>query len=401
MVDRSEIMARAKAGVKERYGGKDLLLMQAVRSLDDLDEAKSLLFTRLKEWFSLNFPELDLSNEETFAKIVEEFGAKEEFDESKLAEIVGEEKAKRLMDAAKKSFGAELSGADREILKEFADQVADLYETRSKIEKYINEAAGSYLKNLSTLTDPILATRLVTVAGGLERLAQMPASTIQVIGAENALFKHLKTGSLPPKHGIIFNSAYIRGAPFEQRGRIARSLAAKLAIAAKADFYTGNFIADKLKADLDKRVKSIQDGPVKHKIDHSPKREEFAPRREGMREPRERYGPRKPSEFRGGKPGFERREGDRPRFEKREGGPREGFRGKPRFGEGKPFRGERREGDRPGFEKREGGSGEGSRGKPRFGGERREGGSGGFSGPRRAGSGKPFRKFGGKNKFRR
>ena len=245
----------------------------------------------------------------------------------------------------------------------------------------------------------------MTITGGLERLAKLPASTIQVIGAENALFKHLKTGSLPPKHGIIFNSAYIRSAPFEQRGRIARSLAAKLSIAAKADFYTGNFIAGKLKADLDKRVKAIQDGPFKKKIDHSPSREEFS--RPPAGGPRERFGPRKPFEKRGGFGGERKTFADRPRFEKREGAPREGFGGKPRYGGERKFGGERREGaPREGFrgkprfgERREGGDRprEGFGGKPRFGekprygGERREGGSGGFSGPREGG--KPFRKF--------
>jgi len=124
----------------------------------------------------------------------------------------------------------------------------------------VQKEGQATLRNLSYLTDPLLASRLVTIAGGLARLAKMPGSTIQVIGAEKALFKHLRKGTKPPKHGILFQSPLVRGSPLEERGRIARTLAAKLTIAAKADYFTGNFIAEKLKEGLDKRLKEIKAG---------------------------------------------------------------------------------------------------------------------------------------------
>ena len=116
-------------------------------------------------------------------------------------------------------------------------------------------------KNISTLIEPLLTARLISLAGGLEKLAKMSASTIQVIGAEKALFKHLRTGTQPPKHGLIFQSPLINAAPLHQRGKISRALATKLSIAAKADWFTGRFIADKLKATLDARLKQIREGP--------------------------------------------------------------------------------------------------------------------------------------------
>ncbi|MEW5955783.1 MAG: hypothetical protein AB1626_04585, partial [Candidatus Micrarchaeota archaeon] len=129
---------------------------------------------------------------------------------------------------------------------------------RKELEAYLEQQASTTLKNLAFLTDALTASRLVARAGGLERLAKMPASTIQVLGAERALFKHLRKGTSSPKHGIIFQSTIVRGAPPDQRGKIARALAAKLAIAAKADFYSHEFIAPKLKADLEIRLKEIR-----------------------------------------------------------------------------------------------------------------------------------------------
>jgi nucleolar protein 56 len=256
---RGKFLERAKMQVKTAFSQKDLLLMQAMRSLDDLDDAKEILHSRVAEWFKLNFPEFELDNEETACKIVAEFGCKENLGEKKLEEIVGEKKAKELVEKARSSYGAEFGAEEIAALKALAKQVLELVEARKKIEAYVEAVAKEYLKNISFVSDPVLAARLLTTAGGLERLAKMPASTIQVIGAEKALFKHLRRGTKPPKHGVIFQSALIRGAPFEQRGRIARVLATKICIAAKADYYTKRFIAEKLKADLEARLEKIRE----------------------------------------------------------------------------------------------------------------------------------------------
>ncbi|MEM0320545.1 MAG: hypothetical protein QXS67_03955, partial [Candidatus Nezhaarchaeales archaeon] len=113
--------------------------------------------------------------------------------------------------------------------------------------------------NLKELIGPVLGARLIALAGGLERLAKLPASTIQLLGAEKALFRALRTGSKPPKHGVIFQYPEIHRSPKWQRGKIARALAGKIAIAARVDFFTGEYIADELKEDLKNRIKEIKE----------------------------------------------------------------------------------------------------------------------------------------------
>ncbi len=398
MASREDFFKLAKKGVTEKYSRKDLQIMQAVRSLDDIDQAKSLLFTRLSEWFKLNFPELDVANEESYALIVAEFGSKEGLSKAKLVEMVGEAKGGEVFAQSKKSFGAPFDEADTAVIRAFASQIYSLFAARKVLEDYINEQANKEMKNLSYILEPTIAARLMTTAGGLEKLALMPASTIQVIGAENALFKHIKSGTNPPKHGIIFQSAYIRGEPLERRGRIALALAAKLAIAAKGDYFSGNFIAEKLKADLDARVKEVVElnlAPRRELTEDEKFRRDFGFSKRG---PGSRGGPggdrrqggdrrrERPKQSFQSKAYFARREGgneaaaggyDRParRFDApREGSSRPSYDDKPRYGGGdRPSFGGDRRPSKPGFGSR-GGSREGGRpsfgGKPRFAGRR-------------------------------
>lgn len=251
-------MKKAKEAVKKQFQRRDLPLMQAVRSIDDIDHAKNVLFTRALEWFKLNFPETSLQNEEVLCKIISVFGKKENLEYNTLAEMCGEVKAAELIEQSEHSFGPEVSEADSEALKQLAASALNLFETRKQIEKYIEKEAKNTFPNLCVLLDPLLATRLVTIAGGLERLAKMPASTIQLLGAEKALFKHLRRGTNPPKHGIIFQCPLVRNAKEGHRGAIARTLAGKLSLCARADFYTGNLIAEKFKKELEKRISELK-----------------------------------------------------------------------------------------------------------------------------------------------
>ncbi len=118
---------------------------------------------------------------------------------------------------------------------------------------------GEIAPNIKELAGPLLGARLIAKAGGLKKMAELPASTIQVLGAEKALFRHLTKGTRPPKHGILFQHPWVRNAKRWQRGKIARSLAAKLAIAAKEDYFEGRFIADKLKKELEERIEEIKE----------------------------------------------------------------------------------------------------------------------------------------------
>ena len=262
MIDRRKLLQQAKKGVQEAFSKKDASLIHAVRSLDDLDAVKSLLFQRLDEWFKINYPEFNVTSEENYSEIVAEFGDKNDFDFNKLSELTSEQKATELMQKAEKSYGADFDMHDKNAIKKLAKTILDLINTRKELEAYIRSKSKNYLKNISLLTDELLAARFVSLAGGLDKLAEMPASTVQVIGAEKALFKHLKKGTLPPKHGIIFQSPLVNSAPLDHRGKIARALASKIAIAAKADAFTGNYIAPLLKKSLDKRLAQIRKMPI-------------------------------------------------------------------------------------------------------------------------------------------
>lgn len=134
-----------------------------------------------------------------------------------------------------------------------------LYGLRQELETYLEKTMEEVAPNTKALVGPLVGARLIAFAGGLTNLARKPASTIQVLGAEKALFRSLKTGARPPKHGLIFQDTLLHDAKRWQRGKIARALAGKLAIAARADAFGGRHISDELKTHLEKRIKEIQE----------------------------------------------------------------------------------------------------------------------------------------------
>ena len=133
------------------------------------------------------------------------------------------------------------------------------YDLRQNLQNYADSTVEELAPNVQALVGSLLAARLIALAGGLKNLAKMPASTIQILGAEKALFRSLKTGARPPKHGIIFQDTRIHDAKKWQRGKMSRALAGKLAIAARTDAFSGRYIGDSLKANLERRVEEIRD----------------------------------------------------------------------------------------------------------------------------------------------
>jgi len=139
------------------------------------------------------------------------------------------------------------------------ERAYDLITTEMKqIEKQIEQNMQTVAPNISTIVGPLIGARLLSLAGGIERLAVMPASTIQLLGAEKALFRFKKEGGKPPKHGVIFQHPLVNKAPRSIRGRISRTLASTIAIAAKADAFTKRDIAATLKQEMEKRIQEIQ-----------------------------------------------------------------------------------------------------------------------------------------------
>jgi len=248
--------------VREAAAQKDKIVIQAVSAVDELDKTLNVVAGRIREWFGLHFPELNrlLESHETYARLVASLGGKGNFTAESLVEAgIPKGKAKAVEEAARTSLGAPMDREDLEALQ----ALCRLYLEGSKIRRTLAERVDKILDeiapNLKALAGPTIGARLISLAGGLGGLARLPSSTIQVLGAEKALFRALRTGARPPKHGIIFQHPLLHQAPKWQRGKIARALAGKISIAAKVDIFSGNFVGDRLKADLEKRVTEIRE----------------------------------------------------------------------------------------------------------------------------------------------
>jgi nucleolar protein 56 len=252
----------AKMKVKTTVERRDLLAAQAVQTVDDLDKALNIFMSRLREWFGLHYPELDrlLDKHETYARLVVNLGTRENFTAENLEnEGLPKKKAQSIAKVAAASMGADLGDEDLAQIQGMCRKVLALYGVRQSLEKYVDSVMEEVAPNTRTIGGSLLGARLLALAGGLLNLAKLPASTIQVLGAEKALFRSLKTNARPPKHGIIFQHPLIHDAKRWQRGKIARALAGKLSIAARVDAFKGEYIGDRLKADLEKRIDEIKE----------------------------------------------------------------------------------------------------------------------------------------------
>jgi nucleolar protein 56 len=263
----------AKTAIAEATTKRDLYAIQTVRSIEDLDKILNLLAGRIREWYGLHFPELDrlVEKHDTYIRLVHSLGSRESFSYDALAKLgIPQDKAAQISGSAEKSSGAEMSGTDLEWLREVCRAVLELYSLREAAEKYTDKIMEEVAPNMTSVLGAVLSAKLISMAGGLENIAKMPSSTLQVLGAEKALFRTLKTGARPPKHGIIFQYAPIHQSPKWLRGKIARAVAGKLAIAARMDAYGGGDKGQGLKEALEKKIVDLKgryQGPP-HKRDH-------------------------------------------------------------------------------------------------------------------------------------
>jgi nucleolar protein 56 len=271
--------------VKETSQKLDLHLVQAVNTLDEIDEIINTIGTRIREWYGLHFPELDylLQNIITYANIVRDAGSRENITKELLSQLeVPEKKIELIQQAISKSQGGDLTVESSESLKILASEVIKLSELRTNLSSTVENLMEILAPNLKNILTAIIGARLIAKAGSLLRLAQMPSSTIQIIGAEKALFRALKTGTRPPKHGLIFQHPSVNSAPKWQRGKIARALSSKIAIAVRIDVYRKGALDNSILDKLTKRIETIQ------KIYHEPPkgRETFDDKRRFMKGPK-------------------------------------------------------------------------------------------------------------------
>jgi len=225
--------------VTETSESPDLHIIQTINTLDDTDKIINGLSSRLREWYGLHFPELDnlIDSINGYAKIV--LGGKRDDLTDKVYTDAGfpETKVEMLSLLQKKSKGGAISDENLAIVQTLAKQILELFDLRNTLEKHIETQMELVAPNISGILGAAVGARILARAGSLKKLAFMPASTIQVLGAEKALFRSLKTGSQPPKHGLLFQHALVHAAPRWQRGKIARAISTKAAIAARVDVY--------------------------------------------------------------------------------------------------------------------------------------------------------------------
>lgn len=255
-------VALTRMEIRKAAEKRDLLIVQAIQAIDDLDRTLNLFASRLREWYGLHFPELSrlVDKHETYLRLVGTIGDRAEFTSENLEKAgLSSDKIKTIVTAAKTSMGADVAEEDLEKIRDMCRNTLELYRIRSDLESYVDSTMKTVAPNVYSLVGAALGARLIALAGGLGNLAKRPASTIQVLGAEKALFRALRTGARPPKHGVIFQHQDIHSAQRWQRGKIARALAGKLAIAARLDAFAGEFLGDSLRADFEKRVAEIQE----------------------------------------------------------------------------------------------------------------------------------------------
>ena len=240
----------------------DRCVIQTIRAIDDLIEMINLMSERLHEWYGLYFPELgDHARDERYASLIVDLGDRESI--------------KRELDLDVESVGHEMSEEDIAPVRDLASQLLELYRRKSEMESYLSRTMEETAPNLTSLLTANLGARLISLAGGLRRLSSLPSSTVQLLGAEKAMFLHLKEHKRPPKHGVIFQHPLVHRAAPWQRGKIARTLASKISIAAKVDQWEGDFIADRLREQIMARAEEVRKKyprPPKRKAPSSRKR---------------------------------------------------------------------------------------------------------------------------------
>ncbi len=215
----------------------DTMIVQAIGLLDDLDKEVNTYAMRLREWYGWHFPELGKIVLENlpYGKIVKKMGMRTEAAETDFSDILSEELEEEVKAAAQISMGTEISEEDIMNIRQLCDQVITLTEYRTTLSEYLRNRMIAIAPNLTAMVGELVGARLIAHAGSLLSLAKYPASTVQILGAEKALFRALKTKHATPKYGLIFHASLVGQANPKHKGRISRTLSSKCALAVRVD----------------------------------------------------------------------------------------------------------------------------------------------------------------------
>ncbi|KRT79244.1 hypothetical protein AMK59_8669, partial [Oryctes borbonicus] len=264
----------SRAKVKFNVNRVDNMIIQSIALVDQLDKDINTFSMRIREWYSYHFPELYkiVPENYTYARLVQQIKNRKELSEEsleKLEEITMDSgKAQAILDAARSSMGMDISPVDLLNIELFASRVIALANYRKELGEYLRTKMNDVAPNLAALIGEQVGARLISHAGSLTNLAKYPASTVQILGAEKALFRALKTRGNTPKYGLLFHSTFIGRAGARNKGRISRYLANKCSIASRIDCFaeaTTNIFGEKLKQQVEDRLKFYETGDIPKK----------------------------------------------------------------------------------------------------------------------------------------
>jgi nucleolar protein 56 len=261
--------AYSRAKVKFNVNRVDNMIIQAIALADTLDKDVNTFAMRCREWYGWHFPEMAklVPDNYTYARTAMVVRDKATLSEDKLPaleDVLGSpEAAKAVLDAARASMGQDVSPIDLVNIEAFARRVIALAEYRQSLGAYLGDKMHAVAPNLSALIGDTVGARLISHAGSLVNLAKYPASTVQILGAEKALFRALKTKGNTPKYGLIFHSSFIGRAKQKNKGRISRYLANKCSIASRIDCFSEvvtDVFGAKMKEQVEARLRFYEDG---------------------------------------------------------------------------------------------------------------------------------------------
>jgi len=264
----------SRAKVKFNVNKSDNMIIQSIALLDQLDKDINTFCMRIREWYSYHFPELIkiVPENALYAKVVKLVKNRKELTADKFEELeailMDSARAQAVIDASKSSMGMDISPVDLLNIDMFASRVIGITEYRKELSTYLRSKMSVVAPNLAVLIGDTVGARLISHAGSLTNLAKCPASTVQILGAEKALFRALKTKGNTPKYGLIFHSSFIGRAGAKNKGRISRYLANKCSIASRIDCFSEEsttVFGSKLKEQVEDRLKFYETGDLPRK----------------------------------------------------------------------------------------------------------------------------------------
>ncbi|XP_071192524.1 nucleolar protein 56-like isoform X2 [Salvelinus alpinus] len=264
----------SRAKVKFNVNRSDNMIIQSIALLDQLDKDINTFSMRVREWYGYHFPELIkiVTDNSTYCKMAQLIGNRKELSEESLESleevVMDSAKAQAVLEASRSSMGMDISPIDLINIERFSNRVVSLAAYRLELQEYLRSKMSQVAPNLAALIGDVVGARLISHAGSLTNLAKYPASTVQILGAEKALFRALKTRGNTPKYGLIFHSTFIGRAAAKNKGRISRYLANKCTIASRIDAFSEVptcVFGDKLRDQVEERLSFYETGEAPRK----------------------------------------------------------------------------------------------------------------------------------------